>query len=55
MCQYCAHCKGIVSGIADCDAREPCVMPYSKFELKLEGMNRMLVTHWMPLPEAPEV
>lgn len=34
MCQYCAHCKGIVSGMADCDSREPCVMPYSQFELK---------------------
>lgn len=34
MCQYCAHCKGIVSGMADCDSKEPCVMPYSQFELK---------------------
>ena len=34
MCPYCAHCKGIVSGMADCDAKEPCVMPYGQFELK---------------------
>ena len=34
MCQYCAHCKGIVSGMADCDSTEPCVMPYGQFELK---------------------
>lgn len=34
MCQYCAHCKGIVSGMADCDSKKPCVMPYSQFELK---------------------
>ena len=34
MCQYCAHCKGIVSGMADCDSKERCVMPYSQFELK---------------------
>lgn len=34
MCQYCAHCKGIVSGMADCDSKEPCVMPYGQFELK---------------------
>lgn len=34
MCQYCAHCKGIVSGMADCDSKEPCVMPYSQFDLK---------------------
>ena len=34
MCQFCAHCKGIVSGMADCDSKEPCVMPYGQFELK---------------------
>ena len=34
MCQYCAHCKGIVSGMADCDSTKPCVMPYGQFELK---------------------
>ena len=34
MCQYCAHCKGIVSGMADCDPKKPCVMPYGQFELK---------------------
>lgn len=34
MCQYCAHCKGIVSGMADCDFKMPCVMPYGQFELK---------------------
>ena len=34
MCQYCAHCTGIVSGMADCNAQELCVMPYSQFELK---------------------
>ena len=34
MCQYCAHCTGIVSGTADCNAQELCVMPYSQFELK---------------------
>ena len=34
MCQYCAHCKGIVSGLADCNAQGLCVMPYSQFELK---------------------
>ena len=34
MCQYCTHCKGIVSGMADCDSKEPCVMPYGQFELK---------------------
>lgn len=34
MCQYCAHCKGIVSGMADCDSKKPCVMPYGQFELK---------------------
>ena len=34
MCQYCAHCKGIVSGMADCDSQKPCVMPYGQFELK---------------------
>ena len=34
MCQYCAHCTGIVSGMADCNAQERCVMPYSQFELK---------------------
>lgn len=34
MCQYCAHCKGIVSGLADCDSKHLCVMPYSQFELK---------------------
>ena len=34
MCQYCAHCKGIVSGMADCDFKKLCVMPYSQFELK---------------------
>lgn len=34
MCQYCAHCKGIVSGMADCDSKHLCVMPYSQFELK---------------------
>lgn len=34
MCQYCAHCKGIVSGMADCDSKKLCVMPYGQFELK---------------------
>lgn len=34
MCQYCAHCKGIISGMADCDSKKLCVMPYSQFELK---------------------
>lgn len=34
MCQYCAHCKGIVSGMADCDSKKLCVIPYSQFELK---------------------
>lgn len=34
MCQYCAHCKGIVSGMADCDSKMPCAMPYGQFELK---------------------
>lgn len=34
MCQYCAHCKGIVIGMADCDSKKPCVMPYGQFELK---------------------
>lgn len=34
MCQYCAHCKGIVSGMADCDSKKLCVMPYDQFELK---------------------
>ena len=34
MCQYCAHCKGIVSGMADCDSKKPCIMPYGQFELK---------------------
>lgn len=34
MCQYCAYCKGIVSGMADCDSKKLCVMPYSQFELK---------------------
>ena len=34
MCQYCSHCKGIVSGMADCDSKKLCVMPYSQFELK---------------------
>ena len=34
MCQYCTHCKGIVSGMADCDSKMPCVMPYGQFELK---------------------
>jgi hypothetical protein len=34
MCQYCAHCKGIVSGMADCDSKKLCAMPYSQFELK---------------------
>lgn len=34
MCRYCAHCKGIVSGMADCDSKMPCVMPYGQFELK---------------------
>lgn len=34
MCQYCAHCKGIVSGMADCDSKQLCVMPYSQLELK---------------------
>lgn len=34
MCQYCAHCKGIVSGMAECDSKKLCVMPYSQFELK---------------------
>lgn len=41
MCQFCAHCKGIVSGMADCDSKKLCVMPYSQFELKR--------------PETPEV
>ena len=34
MCQYCAHCKGIVSGMAYCDSKKLCVMPYSQLELK---------------------
>ena len=34
MCQYCAHCKDIFSGMADCDSKQLCVMPYSQFELK---------------------
>ena len=34
MCQYCAHCKDIFSGMADCDSKHRCVMPYSQFELK---------------------
>lgn len=34
MCQYCAHCKGIVSGMVDCDSKKLCVMPYSQFKLK---------------------
>lgn len=34
MCQYCDHCTGIVSGMADCNAQERCAMPYSQFELK---------------------
>lgn len=34
MCQYCTHCKGIVSGMADCDSTKPCVIPYGQFELK---------------------
>lgn len=34
MCQYCAHCKDIFSGMADCDSKKQCVMPYSQFELK---------------------
>lgn len=34
MCRYCAHCKGIISGMADCNAQKPCIMPYSQFELK---------------------
>ncbi len=34
MCQYCAHCKDIFSGMADCDSKKLCVMPYSQFELK---------------------
>ena len=34
MCKYCAHCKGIVSGMADCAAKKPCVMTYGQFELK---------------------
>ena len=34
MCQYCAHCTGILIGMADCNAQERCVMPYSQFELK---------------------
>lgn len=34
MCQHCAHCKGVISGLADCDVDEPCIMPYSQFELK---------------------
>ena len=34
ICKYCAHCKGIVSGMADCDSEKPCVMPYGQFELK---------------------
>lgn len=34
MCQYCAHCKGIVSGMADCDSKKLCIMPYGQFELK---------------------
>lgn len=41
MCRYCAHCKGIISGMADCNAPKPCIMPYSQFELKM--------------PEPPEV
>ena len=35
MCQYCAHCKDIFSGMADCDSKKLCVMPYSQFELKI--------------------
>ena len=34
MCQYCAHCKDIFSGMADCDSKKLCVMPYGQFELK---------------------
>lgn len=34
MCQYCAHCKDIFSGMAYCDSKKLCVMPYSQFELK---------------------
>lgn len=34
MCQYCAYCKDIFSGMADCDSKQLCVMPYSQFELK---------------------
>ena len=34
MCQYCAHCKDIFSGMADCDSKQLCVMPYSQIELK---------------------
>ena len=34
MCKYCAHCKDIFSGMADCDSKKLCVMPYSQFELK---------------------
>lgn len=34
MCQYCAHCTDIFSGMADCDSKKLCVMPYSQFELK---------------------
>lgn len=34
MCQYCTHCKGIVSGMADCDSKKPCIMPYGQFKLK---------------------
>ena len=41
MCKYCAHCKGIVSGMADCDSKKLCIMPYGQFELKK--------------PESPEV
>ena len=41
MCRYCAHCKSIISGMADCNAQKPCIMPYSQFELKM--------------PEPPEV
>jgi hypothetical protein len=41
MFQYCAHCKDIFSGMADCDSKKLCVMPYSQFELKR--------------PETPEV
>lgn len=45
MCPYCAHCKGIVSGLADCNAQGLCVMPYSQFELKSRNRRRWR-RHW---------